>query len=174
MKKKILTLLLSLVMCFTVLLTVSGCEAKNSKLEVATATIETYQYVPDYHGEQDAQSVLYAKIDEALAKVGVITYKVKDASGVEKTEREFENFAEFRAAGGTVSNFDIKRVGSGVLTLNYQGASCEVSYTVKANGGDNSQTSQTPQKHDFTDSNSDGNCDVSGCGKAETDKTVHN
>lgn len=144
MKKKILTLLLSLVMCFTVLLTVSGCESANSelKLEEATKTVDVYQYIPDYHGEQDAQSALYAAIDAALKEdLGKIVYSYgKDDSGKWINVTTFNDFAEFRAAGGTVSNFDIKRVGSGVLTLNYQGASCEVSYTVKAKEGGNGGT----------------------------------
>lgn len=134
MKKKILTFALTLIMCFTILFTVSGCDTGSpAKLKVEKDTISAKVFVVDNAAEGKTAYDMQVKRIETLKGLGKIEYD-KNGDGkivADDGDKSWSSFAEFSADGGMVSGFDITRkTDNGTMTLRYLDATVEISYTV--------------------------------------------
>lgn len=141
MKKKILTFALTLIMCFTILFTVTGCDTGSPAKLTAEATkrdpsykIEASYFAVDNttNGKTD-YDMQVERVKVLKDKLGEITYD-KNGDGsikVDEGDKLWNDFGEFVADGGMVSGFDITRkTDNGTMTLRYLDATLEITYEV--------------------------------------------
>ncbi len=150
MKKKILTVLLTLVLSLTIMFGVSGCKTGSSAIlkdssqfddkGVYTAkTLDFSKFTLPYwdekgvfqKGDGNNSDMQDKRIKDLNEKLGAITY---DADGDIKTtedQKKWTNYEEFSNAGGIVSGLNItKKTTGSIMTLTYLDATLEIKYTV--------------------------------------------
>lgn len=142
MKKKILTAVLTLVMCFTILISVAGCKAGST--ETLTVTGGDFANITvvdssDYNAMSKKRIEILNSITEIKYDDGYLTDAdpENDQYHFEKTwkteaDKNLTAYGSFLADGGLISGFTIDEVGTRIAVASYRGASFKIEYTVKA------------------------------------------
>ena len=138
MKKKILTIALTLVMCLTIMLGVSGCKEGASATLTATnsGTLSVAMFVVDNMQSGKTSYDMQVERIKYLNALGTIKYDADGDGKIEADDGDKEwsgetPYAAFANDGGSAFGFDItKKTTGSTLTLRYLDASLQIQYKV--------------------------------------------
>ncbi len=144
MKKKILTAVLTLVMCFTILISVAGCKASSTETLTVTYADGAFSNITAVSANNDnamraARLACLRKISKIVYDDGYLddTDPENDQYHIKKEWPKEGNSTDkaydlFLADGGLVSGFTIDSPGTRTAVFTYRGGSFSITYTVKA------------------------------------------